>query len=182
MLLTAVEEGTISRAAEKLNYSVSGISRSISALEDEYGFRLLYRDRTGVTLTEAGATLLPTLRALVHLYGQMEDQVNAINGLSCGSVTVGVAYTEHFRQVTRIIHEIHQEYPQLQIKIIQGNSTELRDALLEHRADLIIASKREGPFRYHPLKQVPMCACVPLNLPLQPLRLRSCRADQPHAG
>lgn len=165
VLLTAANEGTISRAAERLNYSVSGVSRSISALETECGFPLLHRERTGVTLTEAGKQLLPTLRALVHLSQQLDDEVNAIKGLSCGSVTVGVAYADHFRRVTRVIRTFQQQYPDISVNVIQGTSTELRDALLEHRADFILASRREGPFRYLPLEQVPMCACVPPDHP-----------------
>ena len=44
-LLLAVELGSLSAAAERLGYTVSGMSRMILSLEDELGFRLLNRSR-----------------------------------------------------------------------------------------------------------------------------------------
>ncbi|MBP1557568.1 MAG: LysR family transcriptional regulator, partial [Oscillospiraceae bacterium] len=51
-LLTAIDEGSLSAAAKKLDYTPSGISRMITALEEENGFRLLKRKHEGVIPTE----------------------------------------------------------------------------------------------------------------------------------
>ena len=57
-LLCALEEGTLARAAERLGYTPSGISRMVAALEEELGFPLLYRSRGGVTATGECEALL----------------------------------------------------------------------------------------------------------------------------
>lgn len=46
--LKIVELGSLTRAAEALNYSQSGISRMIKSLEKEWNVSLLRRDRGGV--------------------------------------------------------------------------------------------------------------------------------------
>lgn len=51
--------GSITTAAENLFISQSALSRSIKALEDEFGVVLLSRSVEGVKLTEAGESLLP---------------------------------------------------------------------------------------------------------------------------
>ena len=47
------ELGSLTRAAEALDSTQSRISHVLSAMEEEYGFCLMRRSRSGVTLTEA---------------------------------------------------------------------------------------------------------------------------------
>ena len=49
-----VELGSLTKAAEAMGSTQSRISHVLSALEEEYGFVLLRRNRSGVRLTEAG--------------------------------------------------------------------------------------------------------------------------------
>ena len=65
-LLCALEEGTLARAADRLGYTPSGISRMIAALEEDVGFPLLYRGRSGVSATGECEALLPALRQMVY--------------------------------------------------------------------------------------------------------------------
>ena len=53
MFLKTVECGSFSRAAEELNFTQSGVSHAVQALEDELGITLLSRNRGGVVLTAA---------------------------------------------------------------------------------------------------------------------------------
>ena len=50
-----VELGSLTKAAEAMGSTQSRISHVLSTLEEEYGFVLLRRNRSGVRLTEAGA-------------------------------------------------------------------------------------------------------------------------------
>lgn len=61
-----METGSLSAAAEALQYTPSGISRMIAALEEETGFALLLRQRSGVRLTPEGERMLPAIRALLR--------------------------------------------------------------------------------------------------------------------
>ena len=57
-LLTAVELGSFTRAAERLGYTQSGLTHMMHALEKEVGFPLLIRDKKGVRPTADGETVL----------------------------------------------------------------------------------------------------------------------------
>ena len=50
--------GSFRLAAEKIHIAASAISRQIQLLEDELGFKLFARGRSGLTLTPAGEALL----------------------------------------------------------------------------------------------------------------------------
>jgi DNA-binding transcriptional LysR family regulator len=60
-LVKTIEYGSLTKAAEALNYTQSGISRMIKDLETEWGVSLLERGRAGVSLTSDGIKLLPQL-------------------------------------------------------------------------------------------------------------------------
>ena len=47
-LMCAIETGSLTAAAERLQYTPSGISRMVAALEEETGFPLLLREHGGV--------------------------------------------------------------------------------------------------------------------------------------
>ena len=55
-LLAVLEAGSLSAAAEKLDYTPSGLSRMMAALEQELGFPLLSRSHNGVQPTRACRT------------------------------------------------------------------------------------------------------------------------------
>ena len=63
-LMSAVEYGSLKAAAEALGCTQSAVSHSIASLEEELGFRLLRRGRSGIRLTDEGERLLGAVRAV----------------------------------------------------------------------------------------------------------------------
>lgn len=60
--LAAVETGSFLKAAAVLQYTPSGVSQLVQALEKEVGFVLLHRSKHGVTVTSEGARLVQPIR------------------------------------------------------------------------------------------------------------------------
>ena len=81
-----VEYGSFTKAAERLNYSQSGISRQISDLEKEWNIALLERSRSGVRLTSDGLALLPYAKRVCEEYEKLQTQVDELNGLQSGII------------------------------------------------------------------------------------------------
>ena len=98
-LLCALEEGTLARAADRLGYTPSGISRMIAALEEDVGFPLLYRGRSGVSATGECEALLPALRQMVYQAESCRQTAASLRGLEQGSITVGANYRFYARQL-----------------------------------------------------------------------------------
>lgn len=60
----AADTGSFTKAAERLNYTPSGVSQLVGALENETGLTLLRRTRKGVTLLILCSTLSEYIPAL----------------------------------------------------------------------------------------------------------------------
>ena len=63
-----VELGSFSKAAYSLGYTQSALSQAISSLENEMGFKLLKRTRTGSTLTSEGEEMYPYIKRTIFQY------------------------------------------------------------------------------------------------------------------
>lgn len=168
-LVCAIEAGSLSAAAERLQYTPSGVSRMIAALEEEHGFPLLLRDRSGVRPTDACKALLPSIRDLLHA-GESCAQLSAqLRGLDVGAVTVGTAYSAFYSPLAHILSDFHVQYPGIQVQLRSGYSTELLGQLNEHQLDLCIISEREGAHNWLPILQDEMTAWLPAGHPLSTL-------------
>ena len=86
VLLRAVDTGSFTKAAEELGYTPSGVTHMMNALEEELGVTLLYRTRSGVSLTTAGKDLEGPLREFVLSADSLEQSIAEVRGLSVGQV------------------------------------------------------------------------------------------------
>lgn len=168
-LVCAVETGSLTAAAERLRYTPSGVSRMVAALEEENGFPLLLRQRSGVQPTADCLRLLPLIREMLRC-GENCAQLSAqIRGLDVGTVTVGTAYSAYYSRLAEATSDFHVRYPGIQIQLRSGYSAGLVELLEERRLDLCIVSWREGDHDWTPLCRDEMMAWLPAAHPLAKL-------------
>lgn len=168
-LLTAIDEGSLSAAAEKLGYTPSGISRMIAALEQQNGFALLKRGHGGVFPTEECVLMLPTIRQLIAA-GENCRQLSAqIRGTDIGTVTVGTAYNAYYMWLAKVIADFQKLYPGISVQIKNGYSSQLLDMLHQKQLDICFISQREGEHGWMPICRDPMMALLSENHPMTKL-------------
>lgn len=166
VLLTALDKGSLCAASEVLDYTVSGISRSVAALEREIGFPLLYRSKQGVAPTPACQQLLPLVRELLFVQEKIDQTSARILGYEEGTIGIGTAYRRYYPWITQVTSAFHALHPGVQFHIVNGTSTELIHQLEGHELDFCIVSAREGRHRWLPLCQDPLLVVVPAKHPL----------------
>ncbi|MBE6028811.1 MAG: LysR family transcriptional regulator [Clostridiales bacterium] len=165
-LICTIETGSLTAAAEKLGYTTSGISRMMAALEEETGFPLLFRSRSGVVPTEECRQLLPVMQELLLQADRYHQISGELAGLSRGTIRIGTSYYAYYNWFAGLIADFEKAYPRIDVQIIEGTSTELVAAMEEHRADLCIISRRQGSYDWIPLIKDELLACLPESHPL----------------
>ena len=165
VLLTAIDAGSLTAAAEKMDYTPSGISRSIASLENEIGFPLLLRNRKGVAPTKECREMLSSFRELLRAEKRCKQLSNEIRGLEIGEIAVGTAYFKYYPQLCRWISAFTRNYPGITVRIVEGRSSELSEMLENGELDFCIISKREHPCRWFPIKQDELVLRVPVEHP-----------------
>ena len=164
-LLRVLERGSITAAADDLGYTVSGISRMMAALETESGFPLLIRNRNGVCPTEECRSLLPTIRELARLGRLYGERCSSIRGLDTGTIRVGSVYSAYYDWLAETVALFSARHPGIEVRFLQGSSSEFYSLLAVHKIDFCIVSRREGDYDFIPLLRDPLMAWVPADHP-----------------
>ena len=165
--LAAAEAGSFSKAAESLNYTPSGVSQLVTALEREFGFPLLRRTQKGVSLTENGARLLPAVRDFLAQENRLYALATEINGLLTGSVTIASYSSIATHWLPAVIRAFQQDYPQIKIKLMEGIRQEVSKWLEDKAVDIGFLSYQEPmPYDWIPLAEDELLAVLPKDHPL----------------
>lgn len=167
IFLKVVETGSISKAAQALNYTQSGISQMMAGLEDDLGVKLLARVSRGVMLTDNGARLMPYIRELANQKARLRQAAFNINNSIEGKLRVG-----SFSSVTTLwmpdaVLYFKHNYPRVDVEILDGNYDEIRDWIIHGQVDCgFLSSIVADGLRFYPLWDDPLCAVMPNNHPL----------------
>lgn len=165
--LAAAETGSFSRAAERLRYTPSGVNQLVTALEKEIGFSLFSRSTKGVALTANGQLLLPVIREILHQEDKLFELSAQMNGLLIGTVTIAAYSSIATHWLPAVIRDFQENYPHVEIKLMEGIWQEVSQWLEERTADIGFLSYQENmPFEWIPLAEDPMLALLPRDHPL----------------
>jgi len=151
--LVAAEELNFTRAAKRLYISQQSLSNHISNLEKEFGVALFHRT-TPLTLTYAGKVLEKRARAMLSLREETYQEIADIKDFSKGQLTIGMSHTRGRKILPEILPSYKESFPNIDLRLVEGNSTELDAGLLHGEIDLIIGML---PFKVENIETVPLC-------------------------
>ncbi|MDQ1494460.1 MAG: hypothetical protein QOG69_943 [Actinomycetota bacterium] len=139
-----VEEGSFTRASQRLHIVQSAVSASIRGLERELGVELFERTAQGVHLTQEGHVLLPEARLTLAAAAGARDAVDAVSGGLRGRLTVGTMQMLRAIDVPRLLADFHRDHPlvELHLRHAKGGSVELADRVRQGELDLAILALR----------------------------------------
>jgi DNA-binding transcriptional LysR family regulator len=127
--LAVAEEAHFTRAAARLSIAQPAVSQQIKRLENELGERLFLRGR-GVTLTEAGAALLPHARTALANVAHGREAIAALRGLVRGRLQLGLVQPLPDRRILRTIGEFQRRHPAIALTLTEDETDALIEATL----------------------------------------------------
>lgn len=170
VLLKVVELGSLTKAAEALGFTQSGVSHIIHSLETEFGFPLLLRDRSGVRLTVNGEQVVQPITEIMNWNEQLKQTITSIHGLESGTIRIGTFTSVSVHWLPGMIKYFQQEYPNIHFKLVEGDYQEIEDWISNGQIDCgFITIPSQASFEVIPLKKDRMLAIVPLDHPLSHL-------------
>ncbi|OON41668.1 LysR family transcriptional regulator [Izhakiella australiensis] len=129
--LTALEYGTLSRAAEYLQISQPSLSEQILRLEQSVGTHLFIRTNRRLLLTEAGLRLLPHAKATTMAAQKGHEAVQSVRELRGGVASFGTFGSAHHYFLPDLIEECRYLHPELRLRIAGTNSSEVAQAVID---------------------------------------------------
>lgn len=167
VLLKVVELGSLTKAAEVMGFTQSGVSHMINSLEDEFGFSLLIRNRSGAKLTTNGEEILKTIREILKWNEHLEQQVASIHGIELGTIHIGTFTSVGVHWLPGIIQDFQRDYPHIEIRLVEGDYREIEDWIAEGKIDCgFLSLPTSDIFDAILLHQDPMLVLLPMEHPL----------------
>lgn len=163
IFLEAVKTGSLKKAAEKMNYTQSGLIYLMNSLENEWGgVKLLNRTSKGVCLTQEGILLEPYIRRIVENENELLTILDELRNVGTKEIRIGTYPIYACGDMPKVVKSFLKNHPDNDIIIRVATNKELMRMLADDEIDIAIGEQpADDEFDYIPLFQYETYAAVP---------------------
>lgn len=136
--VAVAEEGSFTRAAERVGVAQPSLSQQVRALESDLGAVLVHRARGNISLTASGETLLPVARRMLADAETARREIRELAELGRGRVRLGATPSLCTGLLPAMLASYRQTYPGVDIVVHEGGSRDLQRELAEGALDLAL--------------------------------------------
>jgi LysR family nitrogen assimilation transcriptional regulator len=120
------DQGSFSKAAERVFIAQSALSHQLAQLEDELGVSLFARSRRGVELTDAGQRFLPHAVSILRQVQEAREAVSHNSTEPTGKVVFGIPHSASHALALPLLRAVRQHLPKVSLELTEeltGNLT-----------------------------------------------------------
>ncbi len=163
VLLATIRTGSFSKAASELNCTQSAVTQTVNALESELNCKLLNRTHTGISLSELGEKLLPSILDVDRSIKCLFQQSKMLSEGKTPPIRIGAFSSISNTWLPKLLQSYQGEHPDVSFDIKIGTDI-ISNWLLNGDIDLALGDvERLHAFRWYPLMQDPYYAVLPLE-------------------
>jgi DNA-binding transcriptional LysR family regulator len=175
------EEGKITKAAERLHITQPPLSYELASLERELGITLVKRGPRGIELTDAGKLLYERSGRILSMTSATERELKSFGQGARGVLSLGMVSSSGGLVATEAMRDYAENYPDVQIRVHEGNTFAVLDMLERGVVDVGIV---RTPFPVARLtcrygEPEPMVALIPSDPVASPAWARDLAAAGP---
>ena len=172
--LCVADNGSFSKAADKLFLSTTAIIKQMNTLEKQLDLKLLNRTNHGVTLTPAGNVIYKHAKFMVDYAEKAVEEARALQQAEKQVFRVGTSLLNLCKPFMDLWYPISRDFPGCQLQIIpfDDDHDSIMDTMQQvgEKFDFIIgvddSSMWNEKISFLPLKTLNHCIAVPVDHPL----------------
>jgi DNA-binding transcriptional LysR family regulator len=145
--VAVAEEGSFTRAAERLWIAQSGLSQQILALERELGVGLLTRLSRGVELTDAGRLFLEKARLTINAAEDAQAVARCAESGLVGNLRLGLSWQCRYGAGPVLLRAFALDRPGVDLEVVEAQSGTLAANVRDQRLDAAIVVAPERAMR-----------------------------------
>jgi LysR family transcriptional activator of nhaA len=134
------KEGSMSKAAERLDMAIQTISAQVHELEKSLGYLLFKPAGRGIALTEAGFTALEIADHMFSLGEKLPEMLKEAAASPKSKITIGISDGLSKLVTRRLLDPIFQK-KDVQLVAHEGEFEDLLAELALHRLDIVLADR-----------------------------------------
>lgn len=161
-LVSSVELGSFTRAAQVLGYTQSGLTHMMNSLEKDIGFPVLVRGRGGVSLTPQGQRIFPMVRHCLEAGTTLEREIHLVNTHQDESIRVAAYASIAMHWLPELIEQFRHRHEGVGVDVQMGSVEEVYRWVREGKVDMSFASYQDGMgLEWTKLRDDPLLAILP---------------------
>ena len=168
--VAVAEEGSMTRAADRLGIQQPPLGQQIRLLEQQLGVQLFDRSPRRIELSDSGRFFLEEARAVLRRAEEATRQVQRFDRGESGELTVGLTSSASLHQLApAILRRFHDAYPFAEVSVRESETYELIVALQDGSIDVAlfhIPTDRFPDLASRVLAKVDLVVAAPKGHPL----------------
>ncbi len=132
---------SVAAAAREIGLTAAAAGHQLQQLESDIGVELFDRTKRSLVLNNQGRTLIEPIQEIIARYESLSSNINS--ELS-GTIILGALVSTLMGAFGKTLNELKQRYPELEIKLIAGLSSNFLDQVIESNIDAAIVT--ESPY------------------------------------
>lgn len=145
ILVALDEERCISKACVKLYLSQPTLSQMLQRIEQQLGYELFDRGRSGLTPTYAGEQYIKMCRQVLDLKRRVDDEVSEHYHRKGRKLTLGLSTTWSRVLLPKLLPDFHKRFPEVELNVKLSTSDYVPDLILKGEVDLgIVVQALDG--------------------------------------
>lgn len=167
LLVSVIDHGSITRAAEHEHIVPSAVSKRVGDLEEQLGVALLVRQHAGVVPTAAGEALVRHAREVIRTLDRIPDALSTLAADDPPPIRILANQTAIVVMVADLATYIAQR-PPVKIRLDESQSLAIIESVAQGNADLGVIGHFQPMDRLHvvPYRSIPLALVVPALHPL----------------
>ena len=134
--LEIVDQGSITRAANKLGVAQPALSLHLKNMEEELGTALLIRTSKGVQPTAAGTILARRSRTIVDDFTRLKEEIQSLENDPTGTVRIGLPGTISGIVAIPLLNTLRERYPRITLTVAEAMSGFVGEWLKDGQVDI----------------------------------------------
>ncbi len=140
IILDVCETHSISKTANRLNYTQSAISQTIKNFEKEIGFPIFKRSKQGMELLSNTEEIVESLRIICQEENRIFQIASNLTSLDSGYIRIGTIQSISYHWLPDLLKHFSRRYPNIRFEITVGDFNQLKNALQNNQLDCIFVS------------------------------------------
>jgi len=141
------EEGSVTKAAHRLNIVQPALSMQIAKLEDHLGQQLFDRTKQGMVPTAVARQMYQLFLPIMRDFSNARAQLMSNDGEIRGDVNIGLIASITEGVLAETLSTFSNEHPDINVKVADGYSTTLIDAVIAGKLDAAVINKPRRPLQ-----------------------------------
>jgi len=139
-VVALADEGSISRAAERLYMAQSSLSQFLQQYEADLGVILFLRTSKGLRPTAAGTHFIEKARSILYHYRLVRNEMYDMEHLQKGRIIFGISFFRGSYMLPPLLKRFYDVYPNISVDIVEANNMALEEKILAGQVDVALVA------------------------------------------